>query len=110
MKSSGAMVSRISTWPPATSSSSARAAASVGHLVHQQLDDHDDPLQPLDHLQHLLLVDARLLQENEADGVDLEDDLLEPELVGLVGDDEEMLVMYLRACNRQSGVRWMEAV
>ena len=65
-------------------------------------------MEPLDDLEHLLLIDL-LFQEDHPDRVNLEDDLLEPELVGLVGDDEEVLVVYLGACNRQSGVRWMEA-
>ena len=74
------------------------------NLIHEQLDDHDDPLKPLYDLKHLLLIDL-LLEEDHPDRVDLEDDLLEPELVCLVGDDEEVLVMYLRPCNR-----WIEAV
>ena len=70
----------------------------MSNLVHEELDDHDDPLQSLDDLQHLLLVDL-LLEEDHPDRVDLENDLLEPELVRLMGNDEQMLIVNLRSCN-----------
>ena len=66
------------------------------NLIHEQLDDHDDSLEPLDDLKHLLLIDL-LLEEDHPDRVNLQDDLLEPELVGLMGDDEQVLIMNLGA-------------
>ena len=68
----------------------------MNFLVYEQLDDHDDSLEPLDDLKHLLLIDL-LLEEDHPDRVNLEDDLLEPELVGLMGDDEQVLIMNLGA-------------
>ena len=77
-------------------------------LVHQQLDDHDDSLQPLDDLQHFLLIDARLLQENDPNRVNLEDDLFEPKFIRLVGDDEKMFIMDLSPVYLGLGLLGME--
>ncbi len=98
MKSRGAIVSRIKTFLKEFSvyPSNIHRISCISNLVHEELDDHDDPLEPLDDLQHLLLVDL-LLEEDHSDRVDLEDDLLEPELVRLMGDDEQMLIVNLRA-------------
>lgn len=95
MKSRGAIVSRIKTFFNEFNFYH-RTLFCISNLVHEELDDHDDPLEPLDNLQHLLLVDL-LLEEDHSDRVDLEDDLLEPELVRLMGDDEQMLIVNLRA-------------
>ena len=67
------------------------------NLIHKKLYCHDNSLESLDNLQHLLFIDPSLLQEDDSDGVNLKDDLLEPELVRLVGDDEQVLIMHLRS-------------
>lgn len=96
MKSRGAIVSRIKTFLREFISFYHRVLFCISNLVHEKLDDHDDPLEPLDNLQHLLLVDL-LLEEDHSDRVDLEDDLLKPELIRLMGNDEQMLIVNLRA-------------
>ena len=97
MKSRGAIVSSIRTFQiNYFSIKYLFIFYSNSNLIHEQLDDHDDSLEPLDDLKHLLLIDL-LLEEDHPDRVDLEDDLLEPELVGLMGDDEQVLIMNLGA-------------
>lgn len=65
-----------------------------GELRHEDPLDLRHALQPLHGDAHVLLVDVRRTEDVD-DAVDLVQHLLEPELVRLVDDDEEVLVMRL---------------
>src|SRR5262249_34015211 len=65
--------------------------------------DRDHALEPQDRGADAPLV-HRVLAEQRAHGVELVEDLLEPELVGLVDDDEEHLVVGGLAVGRALGL------
>ena len=113
MKSSGVIVSKIRTcnnyivfrhyWFVTGS------CRNNSHLIYHQLDDHHNTLQSLDdltenmkrslpanihsHLQHPCLINPRIIQKALPDGVNLKNHLLEPQLIGLMCHDKQMLVM-----------------
>ncbi len=61
-------------------------------LLHQQTLDVDDPLEVSDQHPHLALFHRAVLEDGEH-RVKFMEDLLEPEFVGLVDDDEEHLIV-----------------
>lgn len=56
------------------------------------LQNQDDSIESLQNLQHARLLHVLHIEQG-SDGVRLEDDLLEPELVRLVGHNEQVLIV-----------------
>jgi hypothetical protein len=71
-------------------------------LVDEEPLDDGDPLQPGHDLAHVFL-GHHVLAHHLEDDVELEEDLLEPQLEGLVGDDEEQFVVGRRLAEWRLG-------